>query len=181
MVQYADSELCGKSICCHREVLKPHAVLLTASMQTSTFKLSRTSGTLPVLPDQTVYYIRIVSGVHRCIPIVIYRLIHHIMQYADSALCGKSICCFRKGQEEHTVRLSVNMRSMTQVIQDPRILLFLPNEMFYYTSAHRYIHMVTLYQVARYAGSALYRKSKCCLRKVLEEHTVRIAKTVHDE
>ena len=52
-------------VSCLRKVLEEHA--LAASTQLTIHKRSRSSGTLLVLPHETVYHIGSVSGVHRCI------------------------------------------------------------------------------------------------------------------
>ena len=137
IVQYAGPVLCRESICCLCKVLEEHAVRLAASTQTTTFKLSRNSGTLVDLPHQTVYRIGRVS---QLLYINVFRHWHTARYISDRVVCGFStvqgehICCFRKGQEEHAVRLAASMLLiMTRKrFKTPRMISLLLNKMFYH-------------------------------------------------
>ena len=99
------------------------------------------------------------TTVHKCIP----TLTHCQIYISDRVVCGFStvqeehICCFRKGQEEHAVRLAARMLLiMTRKrFKTPRMILLLLNKMFYH------IRTVRCSQV--YSYSHIYIMSHCML------------------
>ena len=116
---------------------------LGASTQLMNPKLSRTSGTLLVLPNPTVYHIGIVSGVHKYILTVTICHIHH----------WRSNHCLRKVLKPHAVLLAASTLTTTlKLCKTSGTLLVLPGQTFYCINmislgAHRcissYGHKVT--------------------------------------